>query len=59
MKKISLILAAMVLFAGISFANPVVKKGTQKTTKTEKTSHKSSHKGGKKASRSSGKTATK
>jgi hypothetical protein len=43
MKKFSLVLAALVLFAGVSFANPVVKQD-KKTDKTEK---KSTKKGGK------------
>jgi len=36
MKKLSLILVASVLFAGVSFANPVVKAKKQDKPKTEK-----------------------
>ncbi len=53
MKKISVILAALVLFAGVSFANPVVKHAKQAQTKEQKkgakkTEKKSEKKGGKK-----------
>jgi hypothetical protein len=56
MKKISLVLSALVLFAGVSFANPVVKHAAQKTdSKTQKKSTKK--KGGKKSSKSTKKEA--
>jgi hypothetical protein len=58
MKKISLVLSAMVLFAGVSFANPVAKKGAkQDKAKTEKTEKKTTKKGGKKGSKSTKKEA--
>jgi hypothetical protein len=51
MKKISLILAAMVLFAGVSFAQDKAPAKTDKTTKTEKKGGKMEKKGGKKAAK--------
>ncbi len=58
MKKISLVLSALVLFAGVSFANPVVKHVAQKTdSKTQKKSTKTGKKGGKKGSKSTKKEA--
>jgi hypothetical protein len=51
MKKLSAILAATVLFAGISFASPVKqdKKDTKKTEKKDKKTKKTDKKDDKKA----------
>jgi hypothetical protein len=58
MKKISLILAAMVLFAGVSFAQDKTttkteKSSSTKTEKTTKTEKKGGKKGGKKEAKAS------
>ena len=50
MKKLSLILAASVLFAGVSFASPVSPK-QDKGTKTEKKDKKGGKKDDKKAAK--------
>ncbi|HTB06164.1 MAG TPA: hypothetical protein VK806_04355 [Bacteroidia bacterium] len=56
MKKLSLILAASVLFIGASFANPVVKaKQAQDKTATTKTDKKGSKKGTKKGGKKAAK----
>ncbi|HXP52462.1 MAG TPA: hypothetical protein VN922_21085 [Bacteroidia bacterium] len=54
MKKISLVLSALVLFAGVSFANPMVKKHVAQKTDTKQPvkSTKSVKKGGKKGGKS-------
>ncbi len=53
MKKLSVILASLVLFAGVSFANPVVKHvkhvAKQEKAKTEKKEKKEEKKADKKA----------
>ena len=55
MKKLSVILASLVLFAGVSFANPVV-KGKHEKQKTEK---KATKKTEKKTTKKEGKTMKK
>jgi len=61
MKKLSLVLAAMVLFAGVSFAQDKTTTKTEKSssTKTEKTTkkEKKEKKGGKKEAKASDKAA--
>ena len=45
MKNLSLVLASLVLFAGVSFASPIAKKGVkQEKAKTEKTEKKETKK---------------
>ncbi len=50
MKKLSAILAATVLFAGVSFASPVVKQEAKKAKTEKKTPAKKAEKTSKKAS---------